>query len=359
MKTGFKLSIMILAIVLVVACVIAVIELTHMSGIALNLSRQKTMYMARQYAKECNDKIDGYIKVLQALSNIMNFYENLEPDMRRQTYEKTMQSVFEDMPDFVRMFTVWKPDAIDGMDNRYIGMIGSTDKGQFAFTLTRETGQIEEQTSDIVQDAMSHLTGPNNKAVDITDPTTINLRGKDTYCLRIMFPILNKRLNESVAVIGCQINIDMIQTLVEQTIKNYDEVSSMAFYTDTGFILANYPPNLIGKQLVDVETKYGNYLNEVAEAVKNAKEYECSSYDPEMKTNMNMSIAPIPLAASTATWAVMVGSTEKYILSEVNQLKRLIIIFLSIAILAALVIIYLALNRASNQRQRRNNRAAR
>jgi len=346
MKNKIKFSIAIIAIMTVVAGGVAVFQLSQSSAITLNLSKQKTMYMARQYAQLWDSKIDGYIKVLQALSNVMNFYENLPPDARRREYENTMQAVFDDMPEFVRIFTVWKPDAIDGMDARFIGRPGSTPTGQFAFSLTRENGQIEKQTSDIVQAVMAHLTGKNSKKVEMADPTVIKLAGKDTWCLRIMVPIVNKRLNESVGVIGCQFNIDLIQSLVEQTINDHDEVSSMAIYTNTGFILANYIPELIGEQLIDVETQYGGHLGKVVYAVKNAQEYECSSYDPEMKSNMNMIIAPIPLAASPTTWAVMIGSNESYILREVNAIKRFVIILMSIAFIAAVALIYLIVSGA-------------
>jgi len=337
---------MIIVIIAVLAGGIAIVQLSHSSGITLNLSRQKTMYMARQYALVWDSKIDGYIRVLQSLSNVMNFYENLTPEARRPEYENTMQSIFEDMPEFVRMFTVWKPNAIDGMDSLYIGRPGSTETGQFAFTLTNENGQIEKQTSDIVQAAMAHLTGPNSKTVEMTDPSVIKLAGKDIWCFRIMVPILNKRLNESVGVIGCQFNIDLIQPLVEQAIKEYDEISSMAIYTNTGFILANYLPEFIGKQ-IDTETQYGTYLNDVKTAIKNAQEYECSSYDPAMKTKMNMSIVPVPLESSPTTWAVMIGSTDAYILRDVNRMKQFVLILMSIAITAAVALIYLVISRAA------------
>jgi len=325
----------------------------QLSNVTLTLARQKTMYMAYQYASEWDVKINGYIKVLQTLSNIMNFYESIEPDMRRQTCEKTIQSVFEDMPEFVRMFTVWKPGAIDDMDARNIGRVGSTATGQFAFTLTRETGQIAPMTSDVVQEAMAHLTGLNSESVEMVDPTVIKLSGKDTWCIRIMVPILNKRLNESVAVIGCQFNIDILQLLIEQTIKDNGGISSMAIYTNTGFILANYLPELIGKQLVDAEIKYGSYLNEVAEAVKNAEEYECLSYDPEMKTNMVMALAPIHLAAFPTTWTLMVGSTEKYILGDVSKLRLVVIVFMSITTVVAIVIKCFGPNRTIKPKSKR------
>ena len=50
MKSKIKLSIMIIGIIAVLACGIAMVQLSQSSGITLNLSRQKTMYMARQYA---------------------------------------------------------------------------------------------------------------------------------------------------------------------------------------------------------------------------------------------------------------------------------------------------------------------
>jgi len=346
MKNKIKLSITIIAIMTFVAGGVAIFQLSQASAITLNLAKQKTRYMAHQYAQVWDSKIDGYIKVLQALSNVMNFYENLPPDARRREYENTMQAVFEDVPEFVRLFTVWKPNAIDGMDARFIGRPGSTATGQFAFALTRENGQIEKQTSDVVQAAMAHLNGQNSNKVEMTDPTVIKLAGKDTWALRIMVPIVNKRISESVGVIGCQFNIDLIQPLVEWTIREQDEIFSMAIYTNTGFILANYIPELIGEQLIDVETQYGEHLGKVVHAVKNAQEYECSSYDPEMKSNMNMIIAPIPLAASPTTWSVMIGTTESYILREINAIKRLVIILMSIAFLAAVTLIYLIISGA-------------
>jgi len=335
MEKRVKLSIIVIVIMVVIAAGVPVLQLRNASNVALNLSRQKTMYLARQYAQYWDGKIDGYIKVLQSISDVMNFYENLAPEVRRQEYEITLQAIFEDMPEFARMFTIWKPNAIDGMDSRFTGRAGATENGQFALTMTRENGQIEKLTSAVVQQAMAHMNGPNSKKVEMSDPTIFNIQGKDTWCLRIMVPIINKRLNETVGVVGCIFNIDLIQPLVKQTIDNYEEVTSMAIYTNTGFILANYLPEMIGGNLVEVETQYGEYIDRVAEAVKNAREWEVANFDPVLKTTMYMSIAPIPLAASPTTWAVMIGSTEDYILKDVNSMNKFTIMLMAIIVLSA------------------------
>jgi len=342
MKIKVKLSIMMIAIVAIVAGGLSVIQLVKSSGTTLALSKQKTMYLARQRAQYWDGRLNGYINVLQTLSDIFNFYESIPVGDRRQQFENNLRGVFEDVPDFVRLATTWKPDAIDGQDARNIGRVGSTPTGQFAFTLSRETGEIVASAGSNVQSTMDWITGPNAKVVGMSDPSPLRNLGKDTYAVRLVCPIINKRLNESVGAVIAQLDIAMIQPRIEQTIKDLEEVTSAVVYSDNGFILANYLPEFIGKQ-IEAETQYGKYLNDVKTAIKNAKEWQGEAYDPELKTNMVMAVANIPIGASPTTWSFMVGSTEDYILKDVNALKNFVIILASIALVAAVVIIYLVL----------------
>jgi len=347
MKIKFKLSILMIAIVVAVAGSIAVIEMIEASNIASSLAKQKTMYLARQRAQYWEGRMNGYIQSLQTLSNVMNYYESIDPEDRRDQYETVMRSVFGDMPDFVRMFTVWKPNAIDGMDSRYIGRTGSTETGQFAFALTRENGKTEAFTAMVVQAVMDHINGPDSKTVSVSDPNLLKLAGKDTNCIRLIVPIINGRTNEVVGGIGCQMNIDMIQPRLEQTIKDYDEVSLMAIYTNDGFILGHYLPERIGKQMIDVDKHFGQYVNEVQDAFLKGKEYECFSFSNTLDSNVQMAIAPVNLENSKTTWSVMIGSTEGYIMKEVNEMRTFVIILASIALSAAVLIIYLVLSRTT------------
>jgi methyl-accepting chemotaxis protein len=343
MKIKIKLSIMMIAIVVIVAGGLAIIELVKSSNITMELAKQKTMYLARQRAQYWDGRLNGYINVLQTLSNIFNFYESIPVVERRQQFEDNLQGVFEDMPDFVRLFTIWKPNAIDASDARYIGRPGSTPTGQFAFALARDTGQIQVITSSVVQEAMAHMDGPNSRVVTMSDPTEFKNQGKDTYCVRIQVPIINKRLNQTVGIVGCQLDISMIQPRIEATIKDFDEVSALSIYSDNGFVLASYQPARIGKNMVDAEVQFGKYIKEAADAVKNAKEYECFSYAPALKENIQIAVANIPIGASPTTWSVMVGSVESYIQKDVNAMRNFVILLASIAIVIAVVIIYFVL----------------
>jgi len=343
MNNKIKLSIMIIAIVLAVTGGVAVIELQKSSNKIMNLAEQKTINLSRQYAQYWDGRMNNCINVLQTLTNIMNSYENLPVENRRRTYEGNMKSVFEDMPDFIRMFIVWKPNAIDGMDARYIGKVGSTSTGQFAFALTRETGNIQPMISQVVDETMSYIIGPDSRTVRISDPSIIKFMGRDTFTVKILVPIINYRLNEPVGAIGCQVDIGFLQPMLMQDIKTNEEISSAVIYCDNGFILASYLPEFIGKQ-IDSETQYGKYLDDVKTAVKNAREWKGKAYDTELKTNMVIVLVNIPIGVSKTTWSLMFGST--YIVKDVNALKIFVIILTLIALIISVVIICIIINNA-------------
>jgi methyl-accepting chemotaxis protein len=346
MKLKLRLSLIMVAVVAVVAAGVALIQLTMSSDIVMDLSDDKTLYLARQRAEYWDGRLNGYISTLQGLSNIFNFYENIPLADRRQQFEDNLAGIFEDMPDFIRLGTVWKPNAIDGQDSRYIGRPGSTETGQFAYALGRDTGEIKVLTAAVVNEIMAQLNGPNSKVVGMSDPSSFKNQGKDTFAVRITVPIINKRLNEAVGAVFCQLDISIIQPTVEKTIKNNEEVTSAVVYSDNGFILANYLPEFIGKT-IDSETQYGKDLNKVKEAIKNAQEWEGEEYDPELGINMIMAIANIPIGQSPTTWSIMIGSTEDYVMQGVNRMKVLTIIIIVAALIVSIIIVYIVISSAT------------
>ncbi|MDR2941507.1 MAG: methyl-accepting chemotaxis protein [Treponema sp.] len=340
MKIRVKLSVLMIAIVMVVAGGLATILLRQASNISLNLSKRSTMYLTRQRAQYWSGRMNRYIEVLRTMANVMEDYENVAKNTRRGQYEEMMQSVFIEQPDFVRMFTVWRPNAIDGMDALNIGRTGSTETGQFAYALTRENGKTQAITCIVIPSVMEHINGPNALKDDVSQPSVVNLAGKDTYIIKIIIPVINKRTNEVVGAVGCQLNIDLIQPILDATIEKSEEISLMSIYSSNGFILGCFKPERIGKMLVDVEAHFGSYSTAAFDAVKAGEEYECFNYSPALNTNIQIAMVPVPIGDSDTTWSIMIGSTEEYIMRDVKAMTKFTIILALIAITAASVIVY-------------------
>ncbi|MDR2923613.1 MAG: HAMP domain-containing protein, partial [Treponema sp.] len=344
MKIKYKLSILVIAIVVAVAVGISVTQLIKASNISLNLSKRSILYLTRQRAQYWSGRINGYIQMLHTAADVMGDYESVETDVRRGQYEEVLHSIFEAQNDFARIFTVWKPNALDGMDALNIGRPGSTEKGQFAYALTRENGKTQVITCVVIPAVMEHINGSDARKDNVSQPTLLNLAGKDTYIVRIIVPIINNRTNEVIGAIGGQLKIDLIQPALENTIKNSEEIAVESFYSSNGFIMACFKPERIGKMMVDVEAHFGSHAPAAFEAVQAGEEYECYSYSPALDTNIQIAIVPIPIGNSGATWSVMIGSTEEYIMKDVSAMTRFTIILAVIAIAAAAVIVFFVIN---------------
>ncbi|MDR2716626.1 MAG: hypothetical protein LBB89_00975, partial [Treponema sp.] len=280
MKIKIKLSLMVIAIVAVIVTVVAVVLLREASGISVNLSKRSINFLAAHRAEYWKGREDGFLQTLYATAGIMKDYEDIPVAERRDRFDAMLLSVLTSNPNFYLTWSTWKPNALDGMDSRYIGRTGSTPTGQYAMTYVSDSGKITARASGDIQATMAHLTGPNARNARVEHPVPRTINGKDTYAIIIMVPIINPRNNEVVGSVGSLLVIDGVQPTIENTLKTREEITAMAIYSSNGFIMASYQPDRIGKMLTDVDTIYGDYIQAANQAVREGKEFTCSSYAP-------------------------------------------------------------------------------
>jgi len=344
MKIKIKLSIMVIAIVAVIVTVVAVVLLQRASGISVNLSKRSIENLAAQRDAYWQGREDGLYRVARTLANIFSDFEDDPIERRRDMYDSMMQSVTRSETTIFQVYAVWKPNAVDGMDSRYIGRPGCTPTGQYASAFRMENGQANITLTSDVDDAMAYLNGPDARKDRYEHPVPRNIDGKDTWYFRIMVPIINRRNNEVVGGVGCLCVIDAIQPTIENTIKTREEIAAVSIYSSNGFIIGSYVPERVGKMMKDVDTIYGSHMDEALKAVQNGEELFISSYAPVLKSDVEINIQSFPMGNSGKSWSIMVASTESYILREVNQLTKFTIILAAVAIIIAAVIVYFVLN---------------
>ncbi|MDR2953147.1 MAG: hypothetical protein LBU82_07895, partial [Treponema sp.] len=347
MKIKIKLSIIVIAIVVVVAGGIATVLLLQASGISKDLSIRSINFVTDQQVSFWEGRYNGYFQVLRTVAAIMENYETVPAEDRRDRYDDILLSAIQSQPNFVRILSVWKPNALDNMDSRYIGRPGSTATGQYSMTYGRDNGPIQLYPNLIIDKLMGLVNGPDAKKEWVENPTVFKVNGQDTNIIRIGVPVINPRTNEVVANVGCLLNISATQATVSELIKTHDEISQMSIYSDDGTIVGSIVPERVGKKLKDVDTLYGKYTNEANEAVVAGKPFTASSYSEVLKTNVEIVLKTIKMGNADATWAVMIATSESYILKEVNTMIRFAILIIAAALVVAVVIIYFVLDRTT------------
>jgi methyl-accepting chemotaxis protein len=348
MKIKMRLSIIVIGIIAAVLTTVAVILLRQASDTSVNLSKRALENLASQRAAYWQGREDGLYRVARTLANIFGDFEDDPVDRRRDMYDSMMQSVTKQETTIFQVYAVWLPNAIDGMDARNTNRLGCTETGQQASAFRMENGKSNLTLTTDVDAAMAYLTGPNAKKDRYEHPVPRNIDGKDTWYFRIMVPIINSRNGNVVGGVGCLCVIDAIQPRIEDTIKTREEIAAIAIYSSDGFIMASYVPDRVGKMLKDVDVQYGNYIDQVFETVKKGEDFECESYAPALKSDIEITIQSFPMGNSGKSWSIMVASKKTYILKEVNEMTRFTIMLAAIAIVISAVIIYFTVQSTTN-----------
>ncbi|MCL1811919.1 MAG: methyl-accepting chemotaxis protein [Treponema sp.] len=344
MKLKIKLSLLVIAIVTVIVIGIAVLLLREATNISLSSNRKSINHVIDHQVEYWKARTDGHLRALRTIADIMADYDDVPVRERRDRFDSMLLSALDSNSAWTLTYTVWKPNALDNMDAQYIGRSGSTTSGQYAMTYTRESGTLQSRAATDVQATMDRLAGPNAKRDRVDNPILRTIEGKETYVFIMTVPIINKRTNEVVGIVGCLLSINGIQPTVMQTLTNNDEITAMVIYSGNGFIMGHSIPDRLFKMMTDVDTIYGNRMQEADNAIRDGTKFEAREYSAALRTNLEFKLVPIPQGNSESTWSLMIATAENVIMKEVNDITRFTIIIAAIAIFAGAAIVYLSLH---------------
>ncbi|MCL2231015.1 MAG: methyl-accepting chemotaxis protein [Treponema sp.] len=346
MKLKIRLSIMVIAILIVVVATISIILLSSSSEIAIKLNRDVIHLIADKEAGFWEGRQNARFSMLNTLENIFSQYQRFAANERRDRFDQMILAVMEANPEYLQIYTVWRPNALDGLDAQMIGRAGSGPTGQYAMSYTRETGDIRVRVNSDIEAAYAYLDGQNiNNIKDrVEPPIPRQILGKEGYVVRMMRPIVDDNARQIVGAVGFLVNIEQMQDVLERTVAGNEEISLMAIYANDGTVLAHTFKDRIGQNMKDTEGFLGEDLQGAITATREGTALHSSSYSPAMKTTLETFFSPARIGNSDVFWSVMVAAREDYILSEVNHMTRLTIILALIIAGAVAVIIYFVLH---------------
>jgi methyl-accepting chemotaxis protein len=284
--------------------------------------------MAGITAKDIQRDFEKYMDIIRTLSQIMNSFQDLDADERRDNYNETLYGVLESNTDFVRIYTVWKPDALDGNDSEYANTPGTDESGQYITMYTRETGSITMMPYPNYREALAQL----NQNEIISDPVRASVQGEDTFTVDMRIPII--RDGTIYGLVGVSVVITPLQGIVEK-LKPYD-TGNAAIYSNNGTVAAHYDPQRRGSNFktsaVGILKQEG--VNAVVESIR--------TVTPAAIAVDRMLFAMYPFCAggTTTAWVVIISVPRDTIMEDVNALILFSVIFAFIAVIFAVGTIY-------------------
>jgi methyl-accepting chemotaxis protein len=344
MKLKFKLSLMVIAIMAVVVTGISVLLLNRASDSALELSVKNLRAMAKEQSVYWTGREEPFLRVLRNLATTMGNYEAIPTEIRRDFYDDLLKATLASEPSVLSVFTVWRPNALDGMDRVRIGRTGSTAAGQYAMSYTRVAGVIETGTTTDVERSMSRINGPNALKDRFDNPIPLTIQGQEFLVVVMGVPIINPSTNQIVGTVGFYLNIAGLYNVITQTVKAIDEIDVMIVFSTDGTILGHVRQEWIGQPMGAGNTPFGAQLEDAKQAVRDKGEIRGRSFAPALGGMAEFVLLPIPIGTSENGWAIAVVEGEKKILRDIHQLQTFTIIIAGIIILIVAIVLYLVLN---------------
>jgi hypothetical protein len=152
-----------------------------------------------------------------------------------------------------------------------------------------------------------------NTFKDSIDNPTLHKAGGNRYTTNMTVPIINRN-SEIASAQGRLQAYNVIQQVLENTIKTNDEIALMAVYSDDGTIFAHFKPERIGKNMYDVDVELDDCMRDMFKAMKNGKIYNGLKYDPLLNDNIRFIVKPLQIGNLDHNLSLLIGIPESYLL---------------------------------------------
>jgi methyl-accepting chemotaxis protein len=316
MKLRIKMTLIVAGIAAAAIAGLAVLLLVNSSNIVIAASVESSRRLAEKNAVDVKRQYDGYVQTARTMSDIFSRYEDVPRGQRRTQYNQILQQVFDTHPELVAIYTVWYPDALDGMDAEYAGETGYSPEGQYIPLYSRETGKTVFRICRSYNDILSVLTEDET----VGDPEDRKINDIDGKSVDIIVPINNPQ-GKLVGAVGMIFNLAYLQGVITQVVAANDEIDAAAMYTTNETIVAHTIADRIGKTLEEGDGGlYTDNLAQVGNAVKNGEALHIKEYSQVRQTNVHIFLAPYHIGNSKTAWTLMIAIPESVMLSGVRRM---------------------------------------
>jgi methyl-accepting chemotaxis protein len=343
MKLKYRLTLIVSCIMAAVAALISVILLVQARSLVKSLAIESSSRLARQQAYYWQGRENEYMKVAKTIASVMSGYEEVDPKLRRQTFNAFMRATLAGEEALYGVSTVWKPNSVDGDDAGHAGVAPYPANGQYALTFSRKAGKITMRAAGSTATYMKLLAGPDAKNECVREPVQRDVGGKMSWIVQEGAPVINPHTGEAVGFVVTSVRTDAIQPTIEKTNQANLDISVIRVYTQGGCILGASPqPESLGKNMRDADQSlFGPETGKAAAAVKAGNPYHTARYAPSLKTNLEIGIVPFKLGDSDCYWSLMIGLDQNRIFANVYKMTRFTALFAIVVVLVVALIIFL------------------
>ena len=343
MKIGIKLILIISAVNLVgigaLTITATMIASNAISEIAERNARNVTAVTAgaiKSYLEVPFDEIRAYVFLLERIDSIVPAAE------RRNMVNFYLETLTIKNPDWIGIWAVYEPNALDGNDAAFGNTPGSDRTGRFISYWTNDRGRISMTALTNYANADFYTVPLRSGKEGVAEPYFETVDGRQVFITSVMVPIM--RDGRAIGVAGVDLELSEIQGMIS-AYKPFG-TGSAGLYSPNGTVLGSYNPDKLGKNLRDVSADmYGSYLDLLLRSLREGNEFFETLYSAEHGARIMTITSPFYIGGSENPWNAVTIVPEASVMGAVTQMIFILII-LGVMILAVITVIIIFVSRS-------------
>ncbi len=224
----------------------------------IQLATEKAAAMAESEAAVIMAEIDVALDAARTLAHAFEATKNSDISLSRDEVNAMLKQVLDENPGFVGTYTLWEPNAFDGMDAKYGSREGHDETGRFIPYWSRDVdGNIMVEPLVDYEHAGPgdyYQVPKNTKMEAIIDPYIYPVQGKEVLITSLVVPIMIE--GQFYGIAGVDLRLEFLQELVDEE-NAFDGTAKLVLISNNGTLSAvTGQPELIGEQATAIHTGF-------------------------------------------------------------------------------------------------------
>lgn len=330
------------SIIVVLSVIIGVVSITTYNG-----AMSQAYQLGEKEAEVASTKVRSQLEAaLDTAKTLAYSFEGLKisNNADRTDMNGILENVLKQNPDFLGVWTVWEPNALDGNDNKYANTNGHDKTGRFIpywYWSGKDTKMVPLEAYEEEGAGDYYLIAKNSGEETIVEPFFYEVDGKQVMMTSVVVPI--KIDGKVLGVAGVDITLEKLQSLSDM-IKIMD-TGYGTILTNTGIYVAHPKTELVGTNIFDTELQH---KSEIKQAVEQGTLHTSVQKSKTTGKTVNAVFSPIQIGKVKTPWSVATVVPIDEIARAAYQLIAILIILSILGVLFLVIIVWFIAGKISN-----------
>jgi methyl-accepting chemotaxis protein len=307
-------------------------------------TEQETIFATQQLAQAEGERIVGGL--LRELSGVRSMASVLSArgfwpaGQRRETVNRLLERYLADHPNLLGSWTLWEPNAFDGLDVQFANTPGHDATGRFIPYWYRDGDKISlEPLKDYETSGIGdyYLLAKKTQQPVILEPYKYPVGGVEKLLTSLVIPLIEE--GRFVGVVGVDLLVSNLQTLVSQL---HSFKGDAALFGQQGVVIAHPDTARLGRSLKETETQeFGDELPAFVDAVMSGRSFVAHRPSNTGTGKILIVSQAIPLGEAQGKWTLAMRLPENEVMASANALTTRVVLIggIGLALFIALIVL--------------------